>query len=97
MYAIRVSPDAEAHLHCLSARDRRIVIAAIEEQLDHEPLVKTRNRKPMRPNPRAGWELRVRQFRVLYNVDEEHKKVFVVAIAVKAGNRFIIGGEEFEL
>ena len=36
-------------------------------------------------------------FRVLYNVDEDVVTVFVVAIAVKEGNTFVIDGEEYPL
>jgi mRNA-degrading endonuclease RelE of RelBE toxin-antitoxin system len=60
-------------------------------------MVVTRNRKRLRDNPLAGWELRVQKYRVLNNVDEDVVTVFVVAIAVKEGNRFIIDGEEYPL
>jgi mRNA-degrading endonuclease RelE of RelBE toxin-antitoxin system len=97
MFEIRFSEDAERHLRALSAHDRRIVVAAVEEQLLHQPNVPTRNRKLLRPNPLATWELRVQQFRVLYNIDEAIVTVFVVAVAIKDGNKFIIDGEEHPL
>jgi mRNA-degrading endonuclease RelE of RelBE toxin-antitoxin system len=97
MFEIRFSEDAERHLKQFPARDRRILLAAIEEQLTHQPIVPTRNRKQLRPNPLAAWELRVQEFRVLYNVEEEVVTVLVVAIAVKEGNKFIIEGEEYPL
>jgi hypothetical protein len=34
---------------------------------------------------------------VLYNVDEDASTVFVAAIAVKEGNKFIIEGQEYPL
>jgi mRNA-degrading endonuclease RelE of RelBE toxin-antitoxin system len=61
------------------------------------PTVPTRNRRQLRPNPLATWELRVQAFRVLYNVDEDIVTVFIVAVAVKAGHRFIIEGQEYPL
>jgi mRNA-degrading endonuclease RelE of RelBE toxin-antitoxin system len=97
MFEIRFSEDAERHLRGFAARDRRTIIEAIEEQLLHQPTTPTRNRKLLRANPLAAWELRVQQFRVLYNVDQEIVTVFVVALAVKDGNRFIIDGEEYPL
>ena len=97
MFEIRFSEDAERHLKALSARDQRIVVAAVEEQLAHQPTMPTRNRKELRPNPVATWELRVQDFRVLYNVDQDIVTVFVVAIAVKEGNKFVIEGEEYPL
>lgn len=81
----------------MSARDRKTVLAAIEDQLQHQPNVVTRNRKRLRNNPLATWELRVQKYRVLYDVEEEAVKVLVVAIAVKDGSRFMIEGEEYPL
>lgn len=97
MFEIRFSEDAERHLRGVSARDRRIILRAVEEQLAHQPTVPTRNRKALRPNPLAAWELRVQEFRVLYTVDEDVVTVFVVAVAVKDGNRYLIEGEEYPL
>ncbi len=97
MFEVRVSEDAERHLKEFSARDQRVLLRAIEEQLTQQPTVSTRNRKQLRANPLATWELRVQQFRVLYNVDEDVVTVFVVAVAVKEGNKFIIEGEEYPL
>ena len=62
-----------------------------------EPTMATGNRKRLRDNPIAEWELRVRKYRVLYNVNEDVVTVSVVAIAVKEGNRFMIDGEEYPL
>lgn len=58
-YHIEYSPEAEDHLCGLTARQQKMILDAVDEQLTHEPTVETRNRKPMRPNPIAPWELRV--------------------------------------
>jgi mRNA-degrading endonuclease RelE of RelBE toxin-antitoxin system len=97
MFDIRFSKDAERHLKAFPANDRRVIVEKIEDQLTHQPNVPTRNRKQLRANPLAVWELRIQEFRVLYNVDEEVVTVLVVAIAVKDGNKFIIEGEEYPL
>ena len=60
----RVFARAADHLRALTARERSIVLDAVEDQLAHEPTVETRNRKPMRPNPLAPWELRIESLRV---------------------------------
>ncbi len=73
-----------------------MILAAVEGQLAHEPLVETRNRKRLRANPIAPWELRVRGMRVFYEVDEPGV-VTVLAIGTKRGNRLCIEGEEIEL
>jgi mRNA-degrading endonuclease RelE of RelBE toxin-antitoxin system len=59
--------------------------------------VETRNRKRLRPNPLAPWELRVGDLRVFYDVDAEASCVRIVAVGRKEHNRLIIGGEEVTL
>lgn len=97
-YRVEYSPDAEEHLRLLTARQRTTVLDAVDEQLAHEPTMETRNRKPMRPNPLAPWELRIGDLRVYYDVDEEPERVVsVLAIGVKERNRVRIAGEVIEL
>jgi len=59
-------------------------------------LVETRNRKPLRSNPVATWELRIRKARVFYDV-EGSAKVTILAIGIKKGNRLYIEGREIQL
>jgi mRNA-degrading endonuclease RelE of RelBE toxin-antitoxin system len=97
-YRIEYSPATDEHLRVLSARQRAIVFDAVDEQLAHQPGVETRNRKPMRPNPRAPWELRIAELRVYYEIaDEPEDVVTIVAVGVKDRNRVLIGGKEIEL
>jgi hypothetical protein len=64
----------------------------------NEPLTETRNRKPMRPNPLAGWELRVGSMRIYYDVEDATQPVVVInAVGIKERNRVRIGGEIVEL
>ncbi|MBI1917031.1 MAG: type II toxin-antitoxin system RelE/ParE family toxin [Planctomycetes bacterium] len=95
-YRIRYSTDAETHLRALSAAQRSLVLDTVDRQLRHQPTSETRNRKFMRPNPLAPWELRIRNLRVFYDVLEEPEQVVVVhAIGIKVGNRVVIAGEEW--
>ena len=97
-YQIEYSPDAEGHLRALTARQRATVFDTVDEQLAHEPTVETRNRKPMRPNPIAPWELRVGDLRVYYDVGEESDtRVTILAVGIKDRNRVLIGGKEIKL
>ena len=97
-YRIEYSPETDQHLRVLTARQRSAAFDAVDDQLAHQPMVETRNRKPMRPNPLAPWELRVGGLRVYYDVEEEpEKRVIVLAIGIKDRSRVIIGGEEVEL
>ncbi len=97
-YRIEYSPEVEDHLQTLTARQQAIVLDAIDEQLNHEPQIETRNRKPMRPNPVAPWELRIGKLRVYYDVEEEPEPVVrVLAVGVKQRHRVRIGTEVVEL
>jgi len=97
-YRIEYSPEAESHLRALTARQQAIVLDVAERQLSRQPTVETRNRKPMRPNPVAPWELRIENLRVYYDVTEEPEPaVRVLAIGLKLRNRVRIGKEVIEL
>jgi mRNA-degrading endonuclease RelE of RelBE toxin-antitoxin system len=99
-YEIILSPEALDHLAGFTARQRQIILDALEEQLSHEPDQVTQQRKPMRPNPLASWELRVGQFRVYYQVENNEREkdvVYIVAVGKKDRNRIIIGGVEVQL
>lgn len=85
-------------MKALSARQRGVVLQAVERNLLHEPLQETRNRKPLRPNPVAPWELRVGSLRVFYEVAEgESGIVRVLAVGQKQGNVLRMAGREVEL
>ena len=59
------------------------VIEAVRAQLLFQPSVPTRNRKRLRPNPLAPWELRVGPLRVFYDILEDEAVVDIVAIGEK--------------
>ena len=82
----------------LTPRQRKIVLDTVDRQLFNQPNVETKNRKPMRPNPIAPWELRIGSLRVYYDVEEHpESKVVVAAVGVKERNRVRIGGEIIDL
>ena len=59
--------------------------------------METRNRKRLRPNETAEWELRIGRFRVFYDVDEVVLVVAIEAIAEKRGDLLFFQGEEQDL
>ncbi len=95
-YEIEFVFSAKGQLNSFDVAERTGIIAAIEEQLSNEPLIETRNRKRLRPNPLAPWELRVGNVRVFYDV-EEPTKVTILAIGTKDRNRLYIEGKEIRL
>jgi mRNA-degrading endonuclease RelE of RelBE toxin-antitoxin system len=97
-YRIEYSPEAEDHLRSLTVRQQRVVLDTVDRELMFQPTVETRNRKPMRPNPVAPWELRIGVLRVYYDVEDEPTPVvYVRAIGTKQRNQVRIGREVIEL
>ncbi|MCI0421193.1 MAG: hypothetical protein L0387_07620 [Acidobacteria bacterium] len=97
-YQIEYSPDVQDDLLILTSRQRRAVLDAVDKQLGHQPTVETRNRKPMRPNPVAPWELRVGSLRVSYDVEESPgHRVFIRAVGIEERNLVRIGKEVISL
>lgn len=93
-FRIEFSPDAEEHLRVLTKRQQTTVLDEIESKLTHQPEKETKNRKPMRPNPAAPWELRVGDLRVYYDVEYEPEPVVKIrAVGRKARREVRIGKE----
>jgi mRNA-degrading endonuclease RelE of RelBE toxin-antitoxin system len=97
-YRIDYSPEAVDHLAGLTARQSATVLDVVVRQLSHEPARATRNRKVLRANPVAPWELRIGALRVYYELREDPAPVVVVkGVGIKERDRVRIGGEEIEL
>lgn len=97
MYQIEYTAQATEDLNWFSKREQKIILDGIDANLRYEPTVKTRNRKPTRPNAVAAWELRIGDFRVLYDVDEQVRIVEVERIGEKRGNRFFFRGQQEDI
>jgi mRNA-degrading endonuclease RelE of RelBE toxin-antitoxin system len=97
MFEIVFSDSSRQDLLSLRKADQNAVLDAIEQQLTVEPGAETRNRKPLRPNTLATWEIRVGSHRVFYDVDEDTEQVFIKAIGWKEHNKLFIRGKEYKL
>jgi len=97
-YRIEFAPAVEKHLNTLTARQRKNVYDGIEAQLTSQPNIETRNRKMMRANALASWELRLGDLRVYYRVFEEPTKVVeIAAVGVKKREQVWIAGERADV
>ena len=89
MYEVEYTESAATHLAGMRLYDRAPVLEAIATQLTHQPNQPTRNRKkllnlqPPWDFVEPLWELRVGEYRVFYDVDEQAKRVFVRAVRHK--------------
>ena len=97
MFRILFAPSAIEDLKALRRADQQRVRSETRAQLVHEPLIPTRNRKRLRPNRLATWELRVGDLRIFYDVDDGLGTVLVTAIGVEVGSRLTIRGQEYKL
>jgi mRNA-degrading endonuclease RelE of RelBE toxin-antitoxin system len=96
-FTIHFTPNALDHLRGFDTFEQKVIMEAIKTQLFYEPLTQTKNRKPLRQNPLSRWELRVINYRVFYDVDQENRVVEIKAIGAKEHNQLFLGGKEFEL
>ena len=97
MFTISITAEAKEDLRALQKRDQRTIVDGIESRLRFEPDKETRNRKRLRPNELAEWEVRIAKFRVFYVVDHAQQRVRIIAVGYKSGNRLIIRNREFKL
>ena len=97
MYRILFTPSADEDLAWFRKPEQRLIVDGAIEQLSHEPMTVTQNRKPMRPNPIAAWCIRLREYRVYYDVDAEASLVTIRAVGYKDHNTLMIRGREVPL
>lgn len=96
-FHVRYGEAAVRHLRYLSARQRALVLDVVLQQLSHQPTLPTRNRKLLRANAVAPWELRIGEIRVYFDVEEAPEAIVTVrAVGVKVRERVLIGGVEVD-
>jgi mRNA-degrading endonuclease RelE of RelBE toxin-antitoxin system len=88
-YTIEITEVADRDLEGIKKFYRQQIIDAIREQLTHEPTIETKNRKilvdfqPDFEHDPPVWRLRVGEYRVFYDVNEEDKRVIVRTVRQK--------------
>jgi mRNA-degrading endonuclease RelE of RelBE toxin-antitoxin system len=97
VYQIALTEAAKADLSYYTAFERKVMAAAIRAQLSDSPAVEARNRKRLRDNSIARWELRSGHYRIFYEVDEMAQQVTILAVGHKDHNRLFIRGQEVQL
>ena len=96
------APQVKTHLQAIERKYHSLIRRTIETQLQFEPNVETRKKKPLKRPAELGadWEIRCGPdncFRVFYSVEQENWQVFILAIGIKRKNRLTIGREEVNL
>jgi mRNA-degrading endonuclease RelE of RelBE toxin-antitoxin system len=94
---VEVKQAAVRQLAWFGKRAGRKVLKEAVKLLRQDPLAETRNLKTLRSNPVAQRELRLLgKYRVLFSVDVHEKRVTIVLVGEKRGNRLIVEGREFK-
>ncbi len=92
-YILDITEDANGDLSYYRAFERKIITDEIAIQLVDQPDAETHNRKRLRDNPIAQWELKVGKFRVFYEIDADGQLVTVVSVGHKEHNVLYIQGK----
>ncbi|MCK6619783.1 MAG: type II toxin-antitoxin system RelE/ParE family toxin [Calditrichaceae bacterium] len=96
MFKIEFTPEAIEDIRLFRKHEQKRIIEAIENQLQYQPAEEARNRKRLRTNQLAEWELRIDKFRFFYDIEDE-SRVKIEAVGFKKGNILFIHGKEYKL
>jgi mRNA-degrading endonuclease RelE of RelBE toxin-antitoxin system len=101
-FEIIYPPIIKKQLKFIESKYYSLIRESLEKQLQFQPDVETRNRKPLKRPVVLGakWEARFgpdNRFRVFYRIDYDQEQVIVLAIGEKVGNHLYIAGEEMEI
>jgi mRNA-degrading endonuclease RelE of RelBE toxin-antitoxin system len=96
------APQVKGHVRAIERKYHSLIRRTVETQLQFEPDVETRNKKPLRRPSQLGaeWEVRFgpeNRFRVFYTVEPKEHRVLILAIGTKKRNRLVVGEEEVDL
>ena len=95
-YRISLTESAKGDIAHFETHEQRIIVAGIISHLKADAEVRTRKKKPLRPNPIAPWELRLDRYRVFYSV-EAGSTVKIVAVGHKEHNDLFVRGRKIQL
>ena len=87
--------SARADLAFFEVFIRRQILDSMDLHLRYQPMAATSRVKPLRPNQVGNWELRVGDYRVIYDVDEDLRQVTIKVIGEKRGNELFVQGREY--
>lgn len=95
-FSIQLTASAIEDLDHFRKNERRVISEGMALFLTHDANVETKRRKALRPNRISKWELRIDEYRIFYDI-EENDVVKVIAVGHKEHNDLFIRGEKVEL
>ncbi len=95
-WTVEVKEAAVEHLRWFGKKIGRLLLKKALGILREDPLAESKQLKTLRPNPVAQKELRVwGKYRVLFSVNEPQRRVTIILVGEKRGNKLLVMGEEF--
>ncbi len=95
-FSIQLTASAIEDLEYFRKNERRVISEGIDLFLTHDANIETKRRKQLRPNPISKWELRIDDYRIFYDIDE-NDVVKVVSVGLKSHNDLLIRGAKVDL
>ena len=95
-FEVIFSPSAEADLDHYRTFEQRIIIDGVKMHLVADADKESKRRKTLGENPLAPWELRLGNYRVFYEFEND-TRVKIVAVGHKEHNELFIRGEKVQL
>jgi mRNA-degrading endonuclease RelE of RelBE toxin-antitoxin system len=96
-YILDMTEDANEDLSYYRAFERKIITDEMDIQLVGQPHVESNNRRRLRDNPIARWELKVGNFRIFYEIDADTQVVTIISVGHKEHNVLYIRGKVVQL
>jgi len=84
MCEVEYTIDAIEDLKFYRKHERQLIVDQIDEQLSHEPSHETRNRKRLRPNRVAEFELGITKFRVFMTLMKTKRLLRLTAPVIES-------------
>jgi mRNA-degrading endonuclease RelE of RelBE toxin-antitoxin system len=94
-FTVNITPSARADIRYFKAYEQRIIATGIRTFLTRDALVETDRRKLLELNELASWELRIDNYRVFYDVEDD--TVHIIAVGHKNHNDLYVREKKVQL
>jgi mRNA-degrading endonuclease RelE of RelBE toxin-antitoxin system len=94
-FTVNITSSARTDIRFFKTYEQRIIATGIRIFLTRDALVETDRRKLLESNSLASWELRMDNYRVFYDVEDDI--VHIIAVGHKHHNDLYVRGKKVQL
>ena len=94
-FTVDITSGARTDIRFFKVYEQRIIATGIRTFLTRDALVETDRRKLLESNSLAPWELRIDNYRVFYDVEDD--TVHIIAVGHKNHNDLYVRGKKVQL